>query len=159
MDRDEAYVEQSASATSVKQGPSNSVKGPGKGSILHEIFRKDALAESHNALGAPIKPVGVATSALTAFFMVVLVSVILFLVTAKYARKETVSGQVTPIEGSFKIAAQIAGTADSVFVREGQSVKAGDILISVSADPILDGGTLIDSLKAIQASQRRAQEL
>lgn len=160
MDVDPANVACSSPATSVAPSVPIDAKGSGKANILHDIFRKDALDATHVSLGAPIKPVGVGTSAMTAFYVTVLIAVVLFLVNAKYARKETVTGQITPAEGAFRIATQIAGTANSVLVREGQVVKAGDLLISVSADPVLSGGaTLMGSLKAIQVNQRRAQEL
>lgn len=133
---------------------------PDAGSILEQIFRKDALDEARRSHGSPIKPVGITTCALTVFLVVVLVALLWFLATARYARKETVSGQVTPTQGAFRIFTQISGTADQVLVREGQRVRAGDVLVAVSADPVLrSGATLVESLRAIQASQRRAQEL
>lgn len=161
MDRnEESSVGASRPTAPVIQGCLTASERDGTASILHEIFRKEALDESRNSLGAPIKKGGVTTSVLTAFFVIVLVAVVVFLVTARYARKETVSGQVTPTQGSFRIAAQITGIADRVFVKEGQTVKTGDVLFSVSADPVLgSGATLMDSLKAIQDSQRHAQAL
>jgi membrane fusion protein len=129
-------------------------------SILHDIFRKDALDGLRDGYGAPVKPVGVTATALTVFFVVLVGAVITFLLSARYARKETVAGQVTPTQGSFRIAAQISGTADRVLVREGQAVKAGEVLITVKADPVLhSGATLVDSLRTIQATQRRALEV
>jgi membrane fusion protein len=81
-----------------------------------------------------------------------------FLFTARYARKETVFGQITPIEGSFRITPQYTGLAEKVLVHEGQHVKAGDELLVVSSDPLLqNGASLAAGLKLIQATQRRTQ--
>ncbi|NHZ67054.1 HlyD family secretion protein [Massilia genomosp. 1] len=97
---------------------------------------------------------------LTAFLMIVMVVIVTFLLTARYARKETVSGQITPSAGSFKIVSQLNGIAERVLVSEGQHVKVGQELIAISANPVLESGdTLVASLKSIQAIQRRAQEM
>ena len=129
------------------------------GQVLKDIFRKDALDDMRGSLGVPVKPVGVSVTVLTAFLAAFLVVAGIFLATAKYARKETVSGQVTPSEGTFKISTQLSGTADHVHVKEGQIVKAGDTLISISSDPVLgNGDSLVESLKSIRLAQRRAQE-
>lgn len=128
-------------------------------SLLHEIFRKDAVNALREGFGLPVKPMGICGSILTTFLVTVLITVISFLATAKYARKETVLGQITPIEGAFHINAQIAGTAERVSVKEGQFVRAGTELISIAADPVLGNGEkLVESLMSIQAAQRRAQE-
>ncbi|WP_157778734.1 HlyD family secretion protein [Massilia violaceinigra] len=128
-------------------------------SLLEDMFRKDALSASQQRLGMPVQPLGVSAKVLTAFLVVVMVSIVAFLITAKYARKETVSGQITPTAGSFRIVSQLAGIAERVLVHEGQHVKAGQELIAISANPVLESGdTLVASLKSIKAIQRRAQE-
>jgi hypothetical protein len=123
MDVDPANVERPRAATAVAQNSPTNAKGGDAASILHDIFRQHALDETHISLGAPIKPVGVATSAITAFFLTVLIAVVLFLVNAKYARTETVTGQVTPIEGAFRIAAQIAGRLTAFWFVRGSLSK------------------------------------
>jgi membrane fusion protein len=133
---------------------------PSQANILKDIFRKDAVRHSRSSLGSPIKPVGFGVIGVTIFLVLLLLVVVIFLATATYARKETVLGQITPTDGAFRINAQINGIADRVLVREGQKVKAGDELIVISSDPVLKNGeTLVDSLKSIQATQRRSQEL
>jgi len=127
--------------------------------VLKNIFRKDALDDMRGSMGVPVKPIGVSVTVLTAFLAAFLFVAGIFLATAKYARKETVSGQVTPSEGTFKISTQLSGTADHVHVKEGQIVKAGATLISISSDSVLGNGeSLVESLKAIRLAQRRAQE-
>lgn len=128
-------------------------------SLLEDLFRKDALHASQQRLGTPVKPLAISTSLLTVFLAIVMVLVATFLLTARYARKETVAGQITPSAGAFRIVSQLNGIADRVLVSEGQHVKAGQDLIAISANPVLESGdTLVASLKSIQAIQRRAQE-
>lgn len=125
--------------------------------ILRDIFRQEALQNETLAFGSPVKQVGVSTTLITAFLLTVLVGTITFLGNARYARKETVTGQVTAKEGAFNISAQLTGTASQVFVAEGQRVKAGQELLAVAVDPVMgNGASLIASLKALQADQRQA---
>lgn len=129
-------------------------------SLLENMFRKDAINASQQRLGMPVKPLAVSAIVLTVFLVIVMVVIVTFLVTARYARKETVSGQITPSAGSFRIISQLNGIAERVLVSEGQHVKTGQELIAISANPVLESGnTLVASLKSIQAIQRRAQEM
>ncbi len=74
-----------------------------------------------------------------------------FACTTRYAHKENVFGQVTPVDGSLRIIAARAGIAEQVLVHEGQSVKAGQELIGISSAPKLQYG---DSLSVrLQQSQ------
>ena len=128
--------------------------------ILKDLFRKEAVEHAYSTFGAPVKLLGVTGWVLSAFFILLLVIALVFLVSARYARKETVFGQVTPIEGAFRVASQNTGIAERVLVREGQQVKAGDELVTISSNPMLQSGeSLAAGLKSIQLSQRRAQEL
>jgi len=128
--------------------------------ILKDLFRKEAVDHAHNTLGAPVKLLGVAGWVLSTFFVLLLVAALAFLISARYARKETVFGQVTPTEGAFRITSQNTGIAERVLVHEGQLVKAGDELVTITSNPMLQSGeSLAAGLKAIQLTQRRAQEL
>lgn len=57
---------------------------------------------------------------------------LLFLVFGHYTRRETVTGQLVPSAGLLKIAAASAGTITQLYVREGQTVKAGDKLFELT---------------------------
>jgi membrane fusion protein len=128
--------------------------------LLKDIFRKDALDGMRAGLGTPVKPIGLGVTVLSIFLASLVVAIGLFLAMARYARKETVFGQITPSEGAFKISTQLAGIAARVHVKEGQVVKAGAELMSISSDPVLGNGeSLVEGLKSIQTVQRRAQEL
>lgn len=127
--------------------------------VLDDIFRKEAIDEKRSGLGCPIKPIGITVPVLSGFLVLILICTLIFLALAKYARKETVMGQVTPTDGAFRITATMTGVAAEILVTEGQPVKAGQELGSITSNPVLgNGNTLVESLQLIQATQRRAQE-
>jgi membrane fusion protein len=81
------------------------------------------------------------------------------MLTAHYARKETVPGQVVPTAGSFRIASAQSGIAEVVLVRDGDVVKAGTRLIGISSNSTLrNGESLADGIKLQQAAQKNAHE-
>jgi len=124
------------------------------------LFRPEALDEARSRLGAPVRLLGVSGWAMTLFFVALLLAAAVFACTTRYAHKENVFGQVTPVEGSLRIIAGRSGIAQQVLVQEGQAVKAGQELIGVSSAPRLQlGATLSDSLRRNQDSQLQAQRL
>jgi membrane fusion protein len=74
------------------------------------------------------------------FMVSVMVVTLAFLATASYARKETVSGQLVPVAGSYTLAARMAGTLSLLAVQEGESVTRGQPLATISGDPVLSNG-------------------
>lgn len=122
------------------------------------LFRSEALDQARSTFGAPVRLLGVTGWALTLFFALILVTAAIFSCTTRYAHKENVFGQVTPVAGSLRIIAGRAGIAEQVLVREGESVRAGQELIGISSAPRLQRGvTLSDSLRYTQESELRAQ--
>lgn len=127
---------------------------------LAGIFRAEAIAESKKSLGAPIRQLQLSGWILTLFFLALFLTLMCFLVTARYARTETVVGQTIPIEGSFRITSQLAGIAQNVKVSEGQFVEPGQDIATISANQTLrNGDSVEESLRKIQAIQEHAQEM
>lgn len=79
---------------------------------------------------------------------VVLVAV-LFAATASYARKETVTGWLTPSDGMIRLAARQGGVVSDIHVTEGQMVTVGQSVATVSLSQALEGG---DSFAALSRS-------
>jgi membrane fusion protein len=126
---------------------------------LQDFFRKEAYESTYRKYGSPIRLLGVSGWVLSIFLFTILVISLAFIISARYARKETISGQVSPVEGSYRITAQNSGIAEKVLVEEGQLVNAGDDIVSISSDPTLENGErLAAGLKIIQTTQQRAQE-
>ncbi|MDG2528910.1 HlyD family secretion protein [Caulobacter endophyticus] len=84
-------------------------------------------------------------------------SVTVFLLTATYARKETVVGVLAPGNGSARVSAPRSATVSAVHVREGQRVERGAPLITLSSNPTLaDGRRLGDVFATSSEAQRVA---
>ncbi len=126
---------------------------------LDQLLRPEAIAAARSQLGAPITSLGVGGWLITAFFATLFLCAMGFVGTAHYARKESVPGQVTPIDGALRIASSRGGIALQVLVQEGQTVHAGQELIAISSAPNLrDGDSLADALRLSLQEQVRAQD-
>jgi membrane fusion protein len=84
--------------------------------------------------------------------VVCLICVVVFLSIAKYARKETVVGYLTPTRGTAKIFVPKQGTIRDVHVHEGVTVRAGQPLLTVETDQFAADGsdvnaTLLETLQ------------
>jgi membrane fusion protein len=66
--------------------------------------------------------------------------VIVFLLLAQYARKETVIGYLTPMSGTVKIFAPQQGTIDTIYVEQGQRIEEAQPLMSVTTNQIAANG-------------------
>ena len=78
-------------------------------------------------------------------------TVIVFLLLAQYARKETVIGYLTPTAGTVKIFAPQQGTIDAIYVEQGQRIEEAQPLMSITTSQIAANGqdvnaTLLNTL-------------
>lgn len=99
------------------------------------LFRQEALDASKTtmigtvALYCPpwrwliISFIGVMTIAIAAFF-----------IFGSYTKRETASGQLMPTKGVMNVAAMTTGTVTEIAVEEGQSVKKGDAIATISSE-------------------------
>jgi membrane fusion protein len=100
-------------------------------------------------MGSPVKPMGLASWLLLSFMVALFAVTTAFLVTARYARKETVPGVVTLAEGTIRVAAQRGGVVSKLLVKEGARVVTGEPLMIISYDPTLErGGGLAEATSA-----------
>lgn len=114
--------------------------------LAESLYRRDAVFEARSRLGAPVRPVGVASWTICAFLIALLVATAIFLSTARYSRKETVEGELEPTSGALRITSAKPGTIADVFVREGAEIQAGAPIVSVAFDPTLEGGVPLGRL-------------
>lgn len=125
-------------------------------SRMHEqLFRKEAIeARRTSWLG------GIAVAAPLSRWVLILLAcalscaIVLLLVLGRYTRRESVSGELVPGAGLLNIAAPISGTVRRVLVHDGQSVKAGDVLMELANEQ--DSAELGDT-HAIVAESLEAQ--
>lgn len=102
---------------------------------MSALFREAALdAQRQKLHGAIILDSRLpATIAVWAVCAVVVLGLVLFF-TAGFARKEIVAGQVLPTEGLVDVTAGLAGVVAEGLVKEGQAVRAGDVLFVISGE-------------------------
>jgi len=105
------------------------------------LFRQEVLAaQSDTASGPAITIRPVSAGRLTAFFCVLSVAVLLLLVFGSYTKKERVQGVVQPPAGVATVVLPEAGLLRRVLVRDGQSVKAGDVIAEITNERFSDAG-------------------
>jgi membrane fusion protein len=121
------------------------------------LFRPEALQfqQQNRQWGqvAPLQPLS--TKVLSWFIAAAVALVLLFLFVGQYARKETVTGYLTPISGTAKIFASQQGTIKEIYVKEGQEVEKGQPVLAVETSQIAANGEDIHaSMLATLGSQR-----
>lgn len=99
------------------------------------LFRQEVIKHQSDKLFGEvilIRPLSFAF--LTALLVVFVAVVLVFLLYGKYGRKETVGGFLLPDKGLVNVYAPYLGITQEVFIKEGQTVKQGQILYRVSTD-------------------------
>jgi len=106
------------------------------------LFRQEAVEFhcDHRQWGevALLQPVSTKLAVWFVATCVVLIAVFVFL--APYARKETVPGYLTPTAGTARIYAPQPGIVSAVEVQEGQDIKEGQPLLSVTTAQVAADG-------------------
>ena len=105
------------------------------------LFRTKAVeAKSDNRLGeiAISQPVGIWV--LAGIAMAILTAAALFLIFGEYTRKTEVTGRLVPTAGLSTLTATGNGNVGRLFVKEGDTVKAGDPLVLIESDRNLADG-------------------
>ena len=121
--------------------------------LPRSLFRREVIEfqRDHRQWGevALLQPLSTKVAVWFVAASVVLVAVFLFL--APYARKETVSGYLTPTAGTARIYAPQHGIVSGVHIDEGQEVREGHSLLSVTTAQVAADGqdvnvTMLDAL-------------
>ena len=124
---------------------------------MNELFRPEALASRQGQwLGSIqlLRPLSL--SVLTAFVLVAATATAGYLVAGDYTRKARVTGYLVPDGGVIRIVPpQVASVAERR-VREGQQVRAGDVLFVLSVDRATFGGDTQASVQQSLAARRRS---
>ena len=99
------------------------------------LFRQEVVeARRVEWLGSIIVAAPLSRWLLTLLTLVLAVAILLFLFFGHYTRRETVTGQLMPGAGLLNIAAPSVGTITRVHVHDGQTVKAGEVLLELSSE-------------------------
>jgi len=121
---------------------------------MSRLFRREAIdTQRQRLLGDAVLTQPLSFLALTLFLVsaVILIGVLISL--GSYARKETVSGFLSPDTGIVKIHAPRIGIVGQLHVTEGQIVQAGTPLVTLLGDRVTGAGIDVDDemLRAIDA--------
>jgi membrane fusion protein len=134
------------------------------------LFRSEPTFEYHHRLhGDVIVILPPALRTVAALLTTIVIALAAFLVWGQYARKETVTGYLSPGSGVVKVYSPQTGLVGEVFVGDGAYVERGNPLFSIdtmryaaSADKDVEG-MILASLKAqrdeIDIQLNKAEEL
>ena len=99
------------------------------------LFRQEVVeARRGEWLGSIIVAAPLSRWLLAALALALASAIVLFLCLGHYTRRATVTGQLVPSAGLLNIAAPSVGTITRVHVHDGQTVKAGDVLLELSSE-------------------------
>ena len=102
---------------------------------MTELFRRQAVdfqrQKFHGAIVLTRSPW---QSAIAAFFVLLVLALVVFAATQGFARKETVGGVLTPAGGVLRLVAPQAGVVAATPVRQGARVAAGQAVVRLSAE-------------------------
>ncbi|MDQ3445616.1 MAG: HlyD family efflux transporter periplasmic adaptor subunit [Pseudomonadota bacterium] len=122
------------------------------------LFRQEAIEfhRHHRQWGrvVPLQPLP--TRLLVWFIAAAAASVIAFLFVAQYARKETVSGYLTPASGTARVFAPQPGTVSAIHIEQGQRVAEGQPLLSITTDQIAANGEDVNAAILATLTRQKA---
>ncbi|WP_237561541.1 HlyD family secretion protein [Frateuria defendens] len=102
---------------------------------MSRLFRQEVLESRRGEwLGSIVVAAPPSRWMLGALALVLASALLLFLFFGHYTRREAVAGQLVPSAGLLNVVAPSAGLLARLSVRDGQSVKAGDVLLELSGD-------------------------
>jgi len=122
--------------------------------LMSGLFRKDAIkTQRHRLLGDVALAQPLSFSIITFFLIGIIAAAVSFLALASYARKETVTGFLSPEGGIAKIHAPRNGTIEEVFIREGMFVEQDAPLLTIVGGTISESGVVAgrEMLEAIDS--------
>lgn len=124
----------------------------------NDLFRQEALdaqSASNDLFGRPTGVVPPAWSRITTLLALFMIALIAFLLTANFARKETVRGKLRPVEAEARIYALEPGIVSEVFIEDGAIVDAGTQIATIKSDRVLSDGSNLsdDALAALSREQ------
>ncbi|MEN5042093.1 HlyD family efflux transporter periplasmic adaptor subunit [Stenotrophomonas sp. TWI1149] len=117
------------------------------------LFRREALEASRQRYGAPIRVPGVGLWTTTAFVVLLVTAVLIFLNSASYPQTQAVNGNLVPSSGLLTLSAPAAGVFTAVSVEEGSYIMAGDLIATLSIDRVTSDGLSVGAVRAKMGEQ------
>ncbi|WP_370307274.1 HlyD family secretion protein [Sinimarinibacterium flocculans] len=124
-----------------------------------DLFRRDAGADNSRRLtGAVVIPAPRTLLAASVFSAAIVAAAGLMLTFGQYASRQTVAGYLAPEQGLVKVFAPREGIVQAISVAEGESVVAGQQLVTVSVEQSTEDGAGVQS-KVLAALRREKVRL
>ncbi len=124
---------------------------------MTDLFRKEAVGHATRRLaGDVILMSSVSFRLLAVLVCLIMVIGALFVSTASYARRETVVGWLVPEAGLIRLPARQGGVVAALHVGEGQIVRAGQPIATLTLSSELDSGDSFAAVSRSLASQKAA---
>lgn len=112
---------------------------------MQSLFRKAAIqAHRQRLIGDVVLSQPKTFAITTAFLLLMSISLLVFVILAGYARKETVTGYLVPERGLVQVRPPMSGIVEQLVATEGQMVQAGAALVSISRVHINSAGQEIN---------------
>lgn len=126
---------------------------------MSELFRREAVQHATRRLdGAVVLATPLSLKTLGLFLVLVIFGVSAFATQATYSRKATVSGYLVPDQGMIRATSHAPGTLQSVLLREGTSVQAGERIAILSLSTETAAGNVGDVVsQGIETETRAAR--
>ena len=128
---------------------------------MSNLFRSQAVKWQYNRLyGDVLILPRISHMAILGFLLLCMATVIWWLTTSTYARKETITGWLEPPKGVIKIYAGDTGIIKRVMIKEGEMVLKDQPLFIVSGGHFLENGSQLESrlLDGYKSQQRLLKE-
>jgi len=116
-----------------------------------EVFR----AKKRDLYGDAFISTPVSFKLITMIIASILLAAAVVLFTGSYKRTEKVIGHLVPSTGTIKVYAQQTGALDTIFVKEGDDVYAGQILLTVKRSRTNLGGQSVSDVFKSNIFQRK----
>jgi len=124
---------------------------------LTNLFRQEAVNNATRRLtGKVVIASSLSSHLLSGLLVAIIVAAFAFAATASYARKETVTGWLSPSSGLIRLEARQGGIVETIHVREGDMVLAGQPIATVRLSHALVGGDSFTALSRALQSQTEA---
>ena len=108
---------------------------------MSALFREQAVkAQGERLLGDVVISQPLALRILVFLLLAIVVAIGVIGANATYARKETVTGYVSPVQGIVRVSASQSGVISSLLVGEGDNVEAGTPLVIIQSDRANENG-------------------
>jgi membrane fusion protein len=102
---------------------------------MTELFRRQAVDYQRQKFhGAIVLTRSPWQTAIAAFFVTVVLALLVFAATQGFARKESVAGVLAPAGGVLRLVAPQAGVVAAVVATQGAQVGAGQVIVQLSAE-------------------------